>query len=265
MSAKHQTLTDFYASPFKRGGQLVKQNNEYYETYRKYRMLNKLTVYGVCQIGESFYFHIKVPSESKSDKKYEYDVVVKFYTDDPKVASQTHLRNYYVKFFSNCPSFIYKYAYIYKQEGYLIEELYNKLDKDYINVPPSNTNPNLETAYDKSLFCVIRFLLDLQYRYLDKKGPILHKKVTPNRFFSRISDFRSIKIDQYLINEEKKLKKNLEKEKNKRGDNISSKKEKTSSTTKTKSNRSSITVKSKITGKSHIKGKKKPTSSTKRQ
>ena len=139
--AKYQTLIEFFDSPFGQG-QLARKNNEYYEAYRKYRTLNKLKIYGMTEVEGSYYIHIKVPSESKDS--YEYDTVIRFFTDKDKVAKESHLRNYYIQFFSNCPSFIYKYSYIYKEAGYLIEALYNKLDSDYIGMPPTKTNPKLE-------------------------------------------------------------------------------------------------------------------------
>lgn len=259
MANKYQTLTEFYNSPFGQG-QLARKNTEYYELYRKYRTLNKLKIQAMTEIEGSYYIHFKVPSESKEG--YHYDVVIRFFTDNEKISKQSHLRNYYVQFFSNCPSFIYQYSYIYKEAGYLIEALYNKLDSDYIGMPPTKANPKLVMAYDKSLFCVIRYLLDMQYKYLDKKGPLSMKKVSSSRFFSRISDFKSIRLDQYILNEEKKLKKTLEKDAEKNKSREDSKKEKKTSTTK---NKPSITVQKKITGKSKVVPKKKASKSTKRK
>ena len=202
---KYQTLTEFVVSPF--GNRDVQKYDEYESKYKEFILSNRIRVYGMCIVEGSYYFHIKVPSESKTSKdgKYEYDVVIRFFTENTDISKEGHLRNYNIQFFSNSPSFIYKYAYLYKKEGYLINALYNKLDPSYFNTPPEKSNPDMKLSYDKSIYFACRYLSDKQFRYLDKKGHILNKKIDSKKFFSNISDFKSIKMDQAILSEEKKL------------------------------------------------------------
>ena len=139
-----------------------------------------------------------------------YDVVIRFFTDNPEVAKQNHLRNYFIQFFSNSPSFMYQYAYLYNKEGFLIEALYNKLDPGYIDTPPEKTNKDMVMGYDKSIYFACRFLTDKKFRYLEKGGFGAFKKKTSSNFFREVSDFRSIKLDQQIMSEEKKLSKVLD-------------------------------------------------------
>ena len=203
MSTKYQTLSEFMFSPF--NNKDAEKDDKYEAMYKDYILKNKIRVYAMCIIEGSYFIHIKVPSESQKNGKYEYDVVIRFFTDSPETMKDTHLRNYYIQFFSNSPSFMYQYAYLYKKEGYLINALYNKLDADYANKPPEKTNPNMHASYDKSIFFACRYLADRQFRYLDKRGHILSKKLDQKKFFSNISDFKSVRLDQSLLAEEKKL------------------------------------------------------------
>lgn len=204
MTSKYQTISGFLIAPF-RDRTNVEKDVTYDSKYRSFILSNKIRIFAMCVIEDSYYIHIKVPSESQKNGNYEYDVVIRFFTDNPETRAQDTLRNYYIQFFSNSPSFMYQYAYLYKKEGFLIEALYNKLDADYIDTPPEKTNKEMKKSYDKSIYFACRFLSDQKFRYLNKKGYLLSKKIDEKKFFSNISDFKSIKLDQSLINEEKKL------------------------------------------------------------
>jgi hypothetical protein len=265
MASKYQTITGFLMSPFKNGGN-VERDATYDSKYRSFVTTNKIKVFAMCVIEDSYYIHVKVPSESQKDGKYEYDVVIRFFTDNPEVQAQETLRNYYVQFFSNSPSFMYQYAYLYNKEGFLIETLYNKLDADYIDTPPEKTNANMTKSYDKSIYFACRFLSEQKFRYLNKKGHLMSKKVDDSKFFSNISDFKSVKLDQALMSEERKLS-NLIKQKAPRSllgkakSGITGKRIEASNTTSADKSRSSITYIKKAGGKAKIVGGTKKTSS----
>lgn len=204
MKGKYQTISDFLAMPFHKPSDL--QKDVTYET--KYRSMvagDRIKYNGFCEVEDSFYLHVKIPSESQKDGNYMYDVVIRFFTDNPEVAREKHLRNYFIQFFSNSPSFMYQYAYLYNKEGFLIEALYDKLDPDYIDTPPEKTNKNMVMGYDKSIYFACKFLTDKKFRYLEKGGFGSLKKKNSSTFFREISDFRSIKLDQQIMSEEKKL------------------------------------------------------------
>lgn len=256
---KYQTISEFMMSPFGIYSSMEK-NNKYEALYENFVKSNKIYIAGFTNIEDSYYVHIKIPSESQKDGKYEYDVVIRFFTDKPALRAGTSLRAYYMQFFSNSPGFIYRYAALYKKEDYLIKALYDKLDPEYSNVMPTKTNADMELSYDKSIYFACKFLSEGRFRYLTKVGLLLHKKKTPQKFFSDISDFKAIKFDQELMNVEKKLKKDLdsgkiaEERKDRKKLHDLNKKQPEQSTLKDKS-KPSITRKPKITGGGHKKTK----------
>lgn len=252
--AKYQTLSEFLYKPFNQKSN-VDKDSTYEKKYHEYLSSGKLKIVSVCELEDSFYYHIKVPSESMNQEGFDYDVIIRFFTDSQETISQTHLRNYVLQFFSNSPSFMYKYAYVYKKNGYLIKALYDKLDADYIDTPPTKTNINEVLGYDKSIYFACKLLSEQKFRYLNKTGSVDSKKVDPHKFFSKISDFKSIKVDQAVINEEKRLKKSIS--------GVRENKEKNTTTNKDKQMRS-ITVVSKKTGKPKIIANKKITGKKKK-
>ena len=84
----------------------------------------------------------------------------------------------------------------------MIKELYDKLDPEYADKMPEKTNSDMKVSYDKSIFFACKYLSDLRFKYLNKIGPLQRRKKTPEKFFSDISDFKSVKFDQDLMKTE---------------------------------------------------------------
>lgn len=196
-----QTISQFVKTPF--GNSDVKRTGAYETEYKSVK--NKLKITGYTEIDESFLLHITVPS--KSNNEQIYDVVILFFTDNSSVKKERSLNNYYIKFFSNSPSFIYKYAALYKLHGYLIESFFDKMDREYSDTMPDKSNKDYEMFYDKSIYFACRFLLDSRTA-LSKFGIILHHKKSQSAFFRDIKDFQDTKFS----NDTKSLDKKIEKE-----------------------------------------------------
>ena len=212
MAKKYQTLSEFVLRPFGKASD-VNKDATYGKKYTELTRQGQIQLVAVANVESSYYFHIKIPSESQKNKNYKYDVVIRFFTVDLVMLDHPDLIGYYIQFFSNSPSFIYKYAYVYKQNGFLIEDLFEKLDGDYEDIPPTKTNPNQVMSYDKSIYCAARYLHETRFRNLTKKGVLLSKLIRPEKFFRDIADFQAIRFDQSIIAEEKKLKRELENDK----------------------------------------------------
>ena len=74
MPSKYQTLSGFLLSPFN-GREDLSRDTEYDTKYRQFVQSNSIKLHAMCKIDDSFYLHIKVPSESQKGN-YEYDVVI---------------------------------------------------------------------------------------------------------------------------------------------------------------------------------------------
>lgn len=212
--ATYQTISEFLHTPFGKTStqsKLTKYNTSY-NANRNDIILNAYT-----KIDDAYYFHVKIPSESQKDGNVYYNVVIRFFTDKKEALKSSHIRDYYIQFFSNSPGFIYNYAVLYKNNGYLIDSLYTKLDPRYFDKLPTKTNVNLELSYDKTIYFACRFLNEKKFKVLNKFGVSLGKKLTPNKFFGEIKDFQSVKVETELLTLERKslkdLAKNLDKEK----------------------------------------------------
>lgn len=107
-----------------------------------------------------YYILIKVPSEIVPD--FYYDVVLKFFAgSDVEDAGRT-LNRYNMQVYSNDPSFNFTYAYVFKQNNLVIKELEPKLAKLSRTKAPTETNPDEQIGYVKSLY--------FAYLYMKQRG-----------------------------------------------------------------------------------------------
>ena len=161
---RYQTLSDFLIHPF--GVPSSDLDSKYAEAYKKTREL--MSVEGYSVLDESYYIHIKVPSESQPGKKY--DVVIQFIPQTNTMTKEHMLDNYVIQFFSNSPSFIYKYAALYRIHGYMIDALQEKLDPEYKDKLPEKSNTEMKLYCDKSIYLAGRYLLDNRYKFMSKSA-----------------------------------------------------------------------------------------------
>ena len=118
MANKYQTLSEFLVKPFG-SPETITKDQSFNAKYITLLQKNGIKIKAVTEVENSWFYHITIASES--NEGYTYDVVIRFFTDNPLYLKEVSLRNYYVQFFSNAPSFMYTFAYVYKQNGFLIE------------------------------------------------------------------------------------------------------------------------------------------------
>lgn len=177
----YQTLSEFYMNPF---GVALDERTELEQKYTKFKTLISIDSYS--NLNDSYFIRIKVPSESQPGKKY--DVIIQFIPKDKNNVLESNLDNYVLQFFSNSPSFVYRYAALYKKEGYMINALESKLDPKYADVLPENTNKEMKLRCDKSLFFAIKFLYDGRITYLSKRSLRYQRHLAFKQFIDSIDD-----------------------------------------------------------------------------
>jgi hypothetical protein len=169
-----QTLQEFINNPMGKGSnaipsrQLIKDDldrrfNSLFHNNEKQKKID-LDVY---KDKNEYYFHFKIPSEGK-DRQNTYDVVFHFTVGDQKeLANDKDLRRYFVKFFSNSPSFTYTYAYAFNLYGLFVEGLADKFRPETFNNPPVTRNPGEIISYEKTIYFAAHYLL-LESKNLNK-------------------------------------------------------------------------------------------------
>lgn len=189
-----QSLQEFIDSPF--GSDVpVKVKDDLEKKYKDFMTKNGrfMKAKESCIIGNIYYINIIIPSESNKGNDH-YNVIFQFIPFDKNDEKESTVYNYQVKFFSNSPSFMYQYAYLYKRAGILIddENIGNKVDKEYIFTPPLRSNIGMNLYYDKTIFYALKFILSHK-DYLIKDSWLRRMNVNIKKFSNNVLDFSTIK------------------------------------------------------------------------
>ena len=168
----------------------------------------KYTVYRTENNHDTYYIHIKIPSE-KLTKLY-YDVVLELFTTDNIQKTASNIRQYFVRFYSNDASFVFTYARAFSLKGYFINELKQKINSKVFSDPSKVRNPKNETWYVKSL-CFAYFVME-HYNLFSK--PVLNqiaKKFSLSQLLMDVMDSDKKMAERQKYEEEIRLKKKAEK------------------------------------------------------
>lgn len=209
LTVSTQTLEQFLVAPF------YQQNNQrqlrYEDRYQAYKKMNRIKIAAVCEVEKDYFILVKVPSESNKGN-YSYDVVIQFTPPDDHKAKAMSLDEYWVQFFSNSPGFVYKYAALYKLQGYLIETLQYKFTAGVLDTLPDKANKNYDLYYDSSIYYACRYLQDHKLDYMSKIGLIHWKRPKFDQFVSSISSFEDSEISRQVTNLEGSIKQEMRKD-----------------------------------------------------
>ena len=201
-----QTLKEFIHNPF---GQPNNQKYLQYESrYQSFKRNNKIKLVKCLFYEDNYFLHVSVPSESQKGATH-YDVVIQFFTPKNEVKRELTLSHYYVQFFSNSPGFMYKYAALYKLEGYLIDSLFDKFQPGMLDVLPDKANKDYELFYDSSIYYACRYILDNKFTCMGKLNLRIFSTRNVTQFFENIQDTESIGIMTDISKLERSIKKEI--------------------------------------------------------
>lgn len=189
LSVSTQTLEQFLEAPFYQKD--TQQKHLMYESrYQAYRKANRIRIKSVVEVDHNYFILFSVPSETAKEK-FDYDVVIQFTPPDKDHEMSPSLRHYWVQFFSNSPGFVYKYASLYKLQGYLIETLQMKFAPGTLDTLPDKANSNYTLYFDSSIYYACRFMLDNKLTYFNKIALTFWKRNKFSQFVDNIRDFQS--------------------------------------------------------------------------
>ena len=190
------------------GGSVFTNRNIYKNMYRR-KFGNvlvreqgqiKYTVYKSGDAFDSYYIHIKVPSEVIDN--FYYDVVIRLFTDVNEKKNNANLREYAVQFYSNDPAFVYTFANTFYKRKLFINDLKPIKEKAEIR------NPGNNVWYVKSLF--FAYLIMEKYSLFQRAMLDQHAKK-----YKKAELLRNITQAETKIADRQKAQKQLDDEKRK--------------------------------------------------
>ena len=178
--------------------------------YEKLVSEKKIEMKNVAIDGKKYYVHYVIGTES-DDRENNYDVIIEFFPKNRIVATESTVKNYNIKFFTNIPSFVFTFAYVYNEKGLLSEEFKNKYNSKVFKMKPKEKNPYKIVNYDKALyFALLDFTKDAGVKY--NKGYLSSKKnCTLSQLKNKIRNTDTILME--IRRENSRLKESRRKEK----------------------------------------------------
>lgn len=106
--------------------------------------------------GKRYIAYLKIPSETVPN--FFYDVLIEFTepkTDDKNVKKKlvgNNLEDYYVRFYSNDPSFVFTFTHAFVKNDMFFKEFSNKMSKRALKEKAEQKNPKDLVGYVKSIY-----------------------------------------------------------------------------------------------------------------
>ena len=139
----------FFASRARVKSQL---DSIFIQNLRRYRKQFYAVPY-VDNTSKKIIFYVAVPSETFSLNHIRWDCLVEIEYNATK-----SFENRNAKFFSNSPSFIFTYAYVFNQEDLLVDFIKPKMPSQCLTQPPTIKNPVESRGFDKILYQALKYL-----------------------------------------------------------------------------------------------------------
>ena len=153
-----------------------------------------------------YFVYMKIPSEPIPN--FYYDVVIQFYTNNQDVSYAGNIKNYFVKFYSNDPAFVYTFAHAMAKNNLFITDLSEKMSKKPLKTTGTQRNPKDEIGYVKSLY--FAYLTMIRYNLFEKVQFRMNGKPYVKTELLKTIEHADTKIEKRQAEEEK-----LQKEKRK--------------------------------------------------
>ena len=113
-----------------------------------------------------YYAYFKIPSETI--ERFYYDTIIEFTTDNNIKEAGKNLFKYNIRFYSNDPSFVYNYAYVFSRKGLFINQLADKMSQKALRDPAKEKNPANQVGYVKSIYFAYLFMKLRSFNDIDK-------------------------------------------------------------------------------------------------
>lgn len=185
------TFNDYIQNPMGKENAVISNRVMYRNLYQS--KLDKILVREAGKIdikayhvGKRYICYLKIPSEVVD--KFYYDVLVEFRS--PGKITGTSLKDYYVRFFSNDPSFVFTFTHAFVKNDLFIKDFANKMSKKAIRERGKEKNPADQVGYVKSLY--------FAYLIMNKRG-----------YFSKtkyVDRYSKAALDREIEHADKKIK-----------------------------------------------------------
>ena len=149
-------MTEYMQNPLGKGASVLMLSSTRKMLDEKKKKIVQQIIHKWFMLNDKYYIaHIKIPS--KSADKLMYDVLIEI--DISSIPKQsTVINNSKCRVFSNCPSFVFTYAYVFDKNKDIIPWTKKKYNKKVFDLNPTQRNPIEMRNYERSIYFAIKYI-----------------------------------------------------------------------------------------------------------
>lgn len=149
------TIGEYLKNPYGKGSAFSSSSKQKDDLDNQFKEISDRIISKIYRYRDFVIYHVVIPSTKKDS--VNYDVVVEVQTKDFHDGDAT-LENLSFKVFSNCPSFIFTYAHVFRGYGMLCDWLLPKYNKEVRTKPPVQRNQYGIVGLERSIYLALKHL-----------------------------------------------------------------------------------------------------------
>lgn len=149
------TIADYLQNPYGKGSAFSSSSKQKDDLDNQFTKLSEKIISKIYRYRDFVIYHVVIPSTKKDD--VNYDVVIEVETKYlHQGAANLDALNF--KVFSNCPSFIFTYAHVFRGCGMLCDWLLPKYNKEVRTKAPVKRNQYGIVGLERSVYLALKHL-----------------------------------------------------------------------------------------------------------
>lgn len=149
------TIGEYLKNPYGKGSSFASSNKQKEDLDNQFIELSEKIASKIYRYRDFVIYHVVIPSTKKDT--VNYDVVVEVETKNLHEGAAT-LEDLEFKVFSNCPSFIFTYAHVFRGNNLLCEWLVPKYNREVRMKPPTQRNQYGIVGLERSIYLALKHL-----------------------------------------------------------------------------------------------------------
>lgn len=184
------TIREYLKNPYGKGSAFSNSTKQKEELDKQFIEISKDILSRIYRYRDFVIYHVVIPSTKKDSVKY--DVVVEVEAKNLS-DSATDIEDIPFKVFSNCPSFIFTHAHVFRTNNLLCEWLVPKYNKEVRTNAPSERNPYGIVGLERSIY--------LAFKHLHSSGQtkVSVYKTTGKKVSGRTEIINSVRTQQQIM------------------------------------------------------------------
>ena len=149
------TIGEYLKNPYGKGSSFASSNKQKEDLDNQFVELSEKILSKIYRYRDFVIYHIIIPSTKKDN--VSYDVIIEVETKNLHEGA-ANLEDLNFKAFSNCPSFIFTYAHVFRGNGMLCDWLLQKYNKEVRTKPPVQRNQYGIVGLERSIYLALKHI-----------------------------------------------------------------------------------------------------------